>query len=63
MHDTALPHNQYYWGIGFNDPAVEGDWKWIDGSAASCVEWDSGEPDDSGDGEDCAHFIANQGAE
>lgn len=63
MHDSALPYDLYYWWIGLNDLSVEGTWEWIDGSAVTYTEWDSGEPSNSGGGEDCVHFIANQGTE
>ncbi|MBI2526834.1 MAG: PEP-CTERM sorting domain-containing protein [Candidatus Rokubacteria bacterium] len=42
-----------YW-IGFNDAATEGTWKWISGEPVSYTFWGSGEPNDSGVGEDWA---------
>ncbi len=35
---------------------VEGAWTWTDGSAATWVPWGEGEPNDSGDGEDCGQL-------
>lgn len=35
--------NTYCW-IGFTDEAVEGEWKWLDGSAVTFTQWTKGHP-------------------
>ena len=40
--------------IGLNDLKVEGQWLWNDGSNLTFSDWNSTEPNNSGDGEDCA---------
>jgi len=44
--------NRYCW-LGFTDEAVEGDWKWLDGSAVTFTGWASTKPSNK-DGEDYA---------
>ncbi|NUN14146.1 MAG: CotH kinase family protein [Myxococcales bacterium] len=39
--------------IGYSDAAVEGSWKWWDGTAATYTKWNAGEPNNAGN-EDCA---------
>jgi len=46
-----------YW-IGLNDLDVEGQWKWSNGATAS-PQWCGGQPDNSGNVEDCASFRFN----
>jgi hypothetical protein len=46
-------HSNYWWG-GYSDAAIEGTWAWEDGSTSSYTHWNTGAPDDSGGGEDCA---------
>ena len=40
--------------FGLFEPDSEGTWIWADGRALSWTAWAEGEPNDSGDGEDCA---------
>ena len=47
-----------YW-VGASDQAVEGQWKWTDGSAVSGGVWNGNEPNDHGGGEDCAVIISS----
>mgnify|MGYP002640374567 CR=1 FL=1 len=44
--------------IGLNDLASEGTWVWADGSAPDYTNWNSGEPNNSGN-EDCTQLLAN----
>ncbi len=46
---------QRYW-IGLDDLAVEGAYRWVDGTRPRFVAWSRGEPNDSGRAEDCGHF-------
>ncbi|MHA2333120.1 MAG: right-handed parallel beta-helix repeat-containing protein [Candidatus Hodarchaeales archaeon] len=43
--------------IGFTDEQSEGNWQWITGESVSYTNWESGEPNDSGDGEDYAEML------
>ena len=47
----GLSISNSYW-IGFNDHNSEASFSWIDGSSTSYTNWDSGEPNNSGE-EDC----------
>ena len=47
-----------YWVV-VNDKEVEGEWVWPRGDALSYEPWAPGEPNDYGDGEDCAAFNWN----
>ena len=46
--------------MGANDQEVEGDWRWGDGSAVTAEMWRDGEPNDSGNNEDCAAVIVSE---
>ncbi|XP_070570789.1 perlucin-like protein [Ptychodera flava] len=48
--------NIYHIWIGLSDVDVEGSWEWEDGSKVSYTNWNTGEPNDAGGIEDCAHF-------
>lgn len=51
-----------YW-VGLDDRAREGTFRWIDGREAGVgTPWSGGEPNDYGDGEDCAHLLADRSA-
>lgn len=45
--------------IGFNDEAVEGDFVWYDQSPVVYTNWASGEPNNSGNNEDCTQIYPN----
>ena len=47
--------------IGLNDRDQEGRFVWIDGSEPGFTGWDDGEPNDGGDGEDCAAILREDG--
>lgn len=49
-----------YW-IGFHDAQVEGKFVWTDGSPDDFTFWNGGEPNDYGNGEDCAHVYSSNG--
>ena len=53
--NNSAPPEQKIW-IGYNDKQNEGSWVWSDGSAAGYNNWQGGEPNDSGDAEDCAQM-------
>ncbi|XP_067828906.1 C-type lectin domain family 10 member A-like [Heptranchias perlo] len=50
--------NQRYW-IGLSDIAMEGQWRWVDGteSKATRLFWAPGEPNNHGKSEHCAHTM------
>ena len=45
--------------LGLTDAVAEGTWMWVDGVEASWGAWADGEPNDAGDGEDCASLRAD----
>jgi hypothetical protein len=54
--DTADTFSTTKWWIGLNDRATEGSFEWEDGTPFSYSNWSSGEPNNSGGGEDCAQI-------
>ncbi|MEJ6561774.1 MAG: hypothetical protein QNL71_12040, partial [Akkermansiaceae bacterium] len=56
----ALGGNWSIAHIGLTGRAVEGEWKWIDGTPLTWEDWLGGEPNDL-DGEDVANIVKNQG--
>ncbi len=44
------------WWFGISDREVEGAFAWSDGRPLSFRDWDAGEPNDAGNGEDCGHI-------
>ncbi len=45
--------------LGLTDAVAEGTWTWVDGTASTWGAWADGEPNDAGDGEDCASLRAD----
>lgn len=43
--------------VGIDDLAVEGDYVTEAGLAAPYLPWNAGQPDNSGNAEDCVHFL------
>ncbi len=43
--------------IGFNDEAIEGQWRWVTGESVVYTNWNGGEPNNSGN-EDYAQFVS-----
>jgi len=43
--------------IGFNDEAVEGQWRWVTGESVVYTNWNGGEPNNAGN-EDYAQFVS-----
>jgi len=44
--------------IGLSDQAAEGSFVWVDGTPATAVHWQPGEPNDAG-GQDCVHLMGH----
>ena len=44
--------------LGLSDISTEGTWSWVSGGTAAWTSWAEGEPNDAGDGEDCAVLTA-----
>ncbi|CAM9994962.1 unnamed protein product, partial [Heterosigma akashiwo] len=47
--------------IGLNDESTEGTYMWADGTSVSYTNWNSGEPNDYGDSEDCVEMTSSGG--
>lgn len=52
---TNLEADFQFW-IGGTDEASEGNWQWITGEIWSDTFWNDGEPNNSGDGENCLAY-------
>ncbi len=53
LHDTAALLTTRSWWTGLNDRDDEGTFTWVSGEAVDWTNWDDGEPNDWGRGEDC----------
>ncbi|CAM9984519.1 unnamed protein product, partial [Heterosigma akashiwo] len=47
--------------IGLNDESTEGTYVWADGTSVDYTNWNSGEPNDWGDSEDCVEMTSSGG--
>ena len=54
--------SSHWWWIGFHDRNATSSeepakgWEWVDGSSVSYTNWNSGQPDDWSNDEDCGHL-------
>ena len=53
--DATALRGQSYW-IGLTDRAQEGSFVWFNNQPPTYTNWNPGEPNDAGGGEDCAHI-------
>ncbi|XP_077995001.1 C-type mannose receptor 2-like [Glandiceps talaboti] len=60
LKDFAVTSGSHLW-IGLDDIAVEGEMKWVDGSLVTYSDWNTGQPDNYGNNEDCGHFRFSDG--
>ena len=58
---TGGANNQHPW-IGLTDQGLPGTFAWTDGSPLSYTNWDTGQPDSGGSGNDCAVLDYSSGA-
>ncbi len=51
---AAAAFSNNSWWIGLNDIALEGDFNWVGNQGITFANWNAGEPNNSGNNEDCA---------
>ena len=61
VQTLAKEANYPYFLIGLNDTAKEGTFKWVTGEALSYTNWNSGEPNNDGSGEDYVLMFSADG--
>ncbi|XP_058863033.1 C-type lectin domain family 4 member M-like [Acipenser ruthenus] len=49
----------HYW-LGLSDSETEGSWKWLDGRTVETRFWNSGEPNNAGNNEDCGKVTSSK---
>jgi len=55
--EGIVPDNTIVW-IGFTDEVTEGTFLWVTGEPVIYTNWNGGEPNDAGSGEDYAEFLS-----
>lgn len=56
---AGMVSGRHYW-IGYTDKAKEGQWQWLDGGDHGAVRWNTDQPDNWGNNEDCAGLLGNK---
>jgi len=56
--EGLVPNNSIVW-IGFTDEVIEGIFLWVTGEPVVYTNWNGGEPNDAGSGEDYAEFLSD----
>lgn len=57
LHETAALLSSREWWSGLNDRDDEGTFTWVSGEPATYTNWNDGEPNDFGRGEDCVPLL------
>jgi len=59
--------SSHWWWLGYHNQSATssqepaGAWEWVDGSSSTYTHWDSGQPDDWNNYEDCGHMYGDNG--
>ncbi|XP_077994200.1 alpha-N-acetylgalactosamine-specific lectin-like [Glandiceps talaboti] len=60
LKDLVLNAGSHLW-MGLDDRDVEGEMRWLDGSLVTYSDWNTGQPDNYENKEDCGHFVYHNG--